>query len=41
MLSRTTGPESFKSPISLDDITQIVNTARQAWSIVDKKYKFN
>jgi hypothetical protein len=41
MLSRTTGSESFKSPISFDDITQIVNTARQAWSIVDKKYKFN
>ncbi len=36
-LLRTTGPNLLKKGSPIDDINQIINSARQAWSIVDKK----
>jgi hypothetical protein len=30
-------PRMLKSNLPIDEINQIINTARQAWSIVDKK----
>jgi hypothetical protein len=37
MRLRTMGPNSLKSKLPLDELNLIMNTARQAWSIVDKK----
>jgi hypothetical protein len=37
MLSRSTGSDSLKSKTPFEDINQVINIARQAWSIVDKK----
>jgi hypothetical protein len=36
-LLRTTGPNLLEKGSPIDDINQIINSARQAWSIVDKK----
>ena len=37
LMSRSAGSDLLNSPIPIDDIKQIINSARQAWSIVDQK----
>jgi hypothetical protein len=37
MSLRSTGSNPLKGNLPIDEINQIINSARQAWSIVDKK----